>query len=60
MVGGDGGRFVKALKGVDGRRLTYARLISANPMHQAKVAKRVRKPRHAAQGNSVPGLGGEA
>jgi transposase-like protein len=49
----DGGRFVKVLKGVDGRRLTYARLISANPMHQAKLAKRVRKPRHDAQRNPV-------
>jgi transposase-like protein len=49
----DGERFVKVLKATDGKRLTYARLISANPMHEAK---RVRKARHQAQANPVLAL----
>jgi hypothetical protein len=45
----DSARFVKVLKGVDGRRLRYDRLISANPLRKVTAAKRVRKPRHPYQ-----------
>jgi hypothetical protein len=45
----------RSVKGVDGRRLTYKTLISANPHRTVRASgpRRVRKPRHDAQANPV-------
>jgi transposase-like protein len=58
----DGGRFVQAMKGVDGRRLTYKALIGVNPEKvRASGPRRVSKPSRRANEHghlvSVIGLG---